>query len=84
MTQEETIQKAIELGVPAQIARYYGYELHSLVLDKRHAPSAVVKLIEEVEYLTQQSSGLSATQAMIFKNLKKLVKQARLEIEDAN
>ena len=55
-----------------------------MVLDKRHAPNAVVKLIEEVEYLTQQSSGLSATQAMIFKNLKKLVKQARLEIEDAH
>lgn len=84
MTQEETIQKAMELGIPAQIARHYGYELHNLVLHKRHAPSDVVKLIEEVEYLNQQSSGLSATQAMIFKNLKKLVKQARLEIDNVD
>lgn len=68
--------------MPGSLAQ--NYELHSLVLHKRHAPSAVVKLIEEVEYLTQQSSGLSATQAMIFKNLKKLVKQARLEIENVD
>lgn len=81
MTQDEAVEKAQEAGIPAQIARHYGYELHSLAMAANSTPKSIVKLVEEVEYLTQQSSGLSATQAMIFKNLKKLAKQVRGEIE---
>lgn len=81
MTQDEVVAKSMDLGVPPQIARHYGYELHGLAIEASYTPKSIVKLLEEVEYLTQQSSGLSATQAMIFKNLKRLAKQVRRDIE---
>lgn len=80
MTQQETEQNAIVQGVPAPIARCYGYEIHNLVLDARKIPDSIVKLLEEVEYLTQITSALSAEQTQSFKKLKRLAKQVRLEM----
>lgn len=80
MNQQETEDKAIEQGIPAPIARCYGYEIHNLVLGARKVPDSIAKLIEEVEYLTQITSALSAEQTQSFGKLKKLTKAVRLEI----
>lgn len=80
MTQQETEQKAIDLGMPETLARLYSYEMHSLVLDARKIPDSIAKLLDEVEYLTQITSAMSAEQTQSFKKLKRLAKQIRLEI----
>ena len=44
MTQDEVVAKAQDLGIPPQIARHYGYELHGLAIEASYTPKSIVKL----------------------------------------